>query len=196
MAERSPQTPLDCPPERCIPIEQLNTSLGFTLLEPETVPEDFVLESRKVFENSGPGAPQPGAVGPSDVLAPPSSVLMEFRFRGSPAIPGITLIETSLEPGDPETLSLQAANCAEEVDAGDGQTFYINGTYTLSVAPDESTHVLCKDPNGSGDFHSIVAKRGNVLIEVVAFPEVRITKEEIIEFVKSLRPAESDAPPD
>lgn len=195
VSEQSNQTSLGCPPERCIAIEQANSELGFNILVPEFVPEDFSLERRELLENTAPGAAPPGDTGSGDVLSSPSSVLMEFRFRGSPAIPGITLLETSLEPGDLGALSVRNTDCAEEINSDSGQIFYINGTYTLMVSADESSYMLCRNEGQSGDFHSVVAIRGNVLIEVVAFPEVRITKEEIIEFVKSLRPAETDVQP-
>ena len=120
---------------------------------------------------------------------------MDFRFRGSPAIPGLSLIQTSLGPTGRSTSLSLAPGCAERVDYPGGEMYYINGSYTLDLTEDESTVIVCGDRDGTRlEVHSVVAKRGNVLIEVFAFPEVRITKEEIIDFVKSLQPAEEGTP--
>jgi hypothetical protein len=180
-----------CPAERCIDIDEANAVLGFDILEPSFIPDDFVLDRRELVEDLAPGAPVPGSTGAAQPLGPPSTILTDFRFRGSPALPGITLLQSSLGS---RTLHLATPDCAEIISTESGPLFYIDSGYILDVSADGTEQFLCRDTSMAlRDVHNVIAVRGDTLVEVIAFPEVRISKDEIIALVKSLGPAESDS---
>ena len=186
-----PASNRQCPAERCIDIDEANAVLGFEVLEPSYIPDDFVLDRRELVENVAPGAPVPGGTGVAQPLGSPSAILTDFRFRGSPALPGITLLQSSLAN---RTFRLTTPDCAETISTDSGPLFYINGGYILDVSEDGTEQFLCRDTSmPPRDVHNVVAVRGDMLVEVIAFPEVQISKDEIIELVKSLGPAESDS---
>ena len=185
-----PASERQCPAERCIDIDEANAVLGFEVLEPSYIPDDFALDRRELIENLAPGAPVPGSTGPVEVLGPPTSILSDFRFRGSMALPGIILIQTSL--GGME-FRLAGPDCAETLSTDAGPLYYVHGMSVFDQSADGTEQSLCRDTTAPPrDIHNIIAVRGNTLIEVIAFPEVGISKDEIIELAKSLRPAESD----
>jgi hypothetical protein len=185
-----PASTRPCPVERCVDIDEANAVLGFEVLEPSYTPDDFSLDRRELVENLAPGAPAPGGPGTAQPLGTPSTILTEFRFHGSPALPGITLLQSSIAT---RTLRLATPDCAETISTDSGPLFYINGGYILDVSEDGTEQFLCRDTSmPSRDVHNVIAVRGATLIEVTAFPEVRVSKDEIIELVKSLGPAVSD----
>ena len=164
--------------------------LGFEVLETSYIHDDFILDRRELGENLAPGAPFPGATGGVEPLDPPSTILTDFRFRGSPALPGITLLQSSLAS---RTFRLSTPDCAETITTDSGPLFYINGGYILDVSEDGTEQFLCRDTSmPSRDVHNVIAVRGDTLVEIFAFPEVGISKDEIIALAKSLVPAISD----
>ena len=185
-----PASNRQCPAERCIDIDEANATLGFEVLEPSFIPDDFVLDRRELVENVAPGAPVPGGTGAVQPLGSPSTILTDFRFRGSPNLPGITLVQSSLAG---LRFRLEGPACAETVSTDSGPLFYIHGNYLLGVSEDGTEQVLCKDTlMPPREVHNVIAVRGSTLVEIFAFPEVGISKDEIIELAKSLLPAVSD----
>jgi hypothetical protein len=148
------------------------------------------MERRELVGSLEPGAPSPGGSGTSEALGPPTSILTDFRFRGSVALPGITVLQsvlpfTAMRPVRPD--------CAEIIPTESGPLFYINGPYSFEISDDGAEFMLCRDMSmPPRDVHHVITVRGGTLVEVVAFPEVRVSKEEIIEMVKSLQPAETE----
>jgi hypothetical protein len=185
-----PASNRQCPAERCIDIDEANATLGFEVLEPSFIPDDFVLDRRELVENLAPGAPIPGGTGAVQPLDTPSAILTDFRFRGSPNLPGITLLQSSLAG---LSFRLEGPDCAETVSTDSGPLFYVHGNYLLGVSEDATEQVLCKDTlMPPRDVHNVIAVRGDTLVEIFAFPEVGISKDEIIALAKSLVPAISD----
>jgi hypothetical protein len=177
---------LSCPPERCVSLEEAGAVLDFEVLEPAFLPDEFSLDRRGFVENLAPGAPAPGSPGTSTPVGPPSSILTEFRFKGSPALPGISLIQTALgglsyKPGGPY--------CAEIIAYEGGPLLYINGSYSFEDSMDGADQLICKsDLVSPRDVHNVIIVRNDSIVELIAFPEVHISKDEIIEMAKSLRP--------
>jgi len=185
-----------CAPPLCQPIDEIEGLVGFRPLEPSELPAGFALYSRQVPARTFPSGPREGLAGnqPPEAGTPeaaqPVAVTIEYRLHGSPHIHALIITETVLPPSlnDP-TLKLAGDGCGERVVVRGAAAIYGRGSGMLSRGSSLNEWLACaqKGPTDR-DVHVLFLIRGNLLIQIKAFPEAGITREQILEVAASLSP--------
>ena len=167
-----------CPESRCVSVREAVNELEWAFFEPEALPANFELYSRVLEQDP----PTPGAT-PSE---PSFTVLHQFRFQGSENIPGILMVQ-SRPRGEFASLQPQSEDCGGMVNTGVGPVYYTEGLIRLLPAPDASLWLVCRDDtSGQEQTHSIVLVKDGILLELVAFADSGISKDEFLALVESL----------
>ncbi len=190
----------DCPEPRCISRAKAAEELGFAVWEPLDLPEGFAIYERTVrTPRNGQSAPDadpsrftPGEPPPTLTNSrPPLVLLLNYRFNESPNVAGIMVAEAAHASAGTELhLQVPEQACGEVLKGKRGVLVYVNGSAEAQPGASEGEWSVCKVPeNPPRDAHTVMLTRGNVLIEVVAFPEAGVSKEEILRLADSLMEA-------
>lgn len=159
------------------------------------IPEGFVLDSRTLLPGDGSDLP-PGAIkdpksGP-EVGSGHPRLITTYRFQNSVNVPGIVL--TEYRPGAEGTevdLSPAQDGCGEELAQPDGEMFYANGFVSKEPGPVEGQLNVCLVAESPArDVHTVLVARGDILVEVLVFPESGLTRDEVLGVASSLTEAE------
>jgi hypothetical protein len=68
--------------------------------------------------------------------------------------------------------------------------YYSEGLVRLLAVPEENLWLVCMDETaGHGATHSVILVTEGVLIEIIAFPEAGVSRDDVLELVNSLVPA-------
>jgi hypothetical protein len=190
----------DCPEPRCISREQATRELGFAPWEPTELPEGFEIFGRAVrsprIGESPPGTePQlslPGQAPPTLTTAQqPRTLYLEYRFNESLNVAGIVVTESvHTSPGTDIRLQVRDQACGEVINAGQERLVYVHG-FAVAEPGAGGEWWICKVPEEPPrNSHTVMLTRGEVLIEVVAFPEAGVSKEDILRLAQSFVEAE------
>jgi hypothetical protein len=119
-------------------------------------------------------------------------VLLNYRYKDSPNVPGITISEIHIRGGDvpgdlPLHLELSGPNCGESVALDGAMVFYVHGVAGVQDVGGGTLDV-CKTKDRDAHYAAITV--GNVLVEVLAFSETNVSKDDVVRIAGSLRPAE------
>jgi hypothetical protein len=117
---------------------------------------------------------------------------MEYRFNRSLNVPAILVSESAqAQPGTALRLSLKEESCGEILKASQGDLVYFSGPVELDEGVAAGEWLACKvEETPQRDFHTVLLTRGHVLIEVVAFPEAGVSREDIIRLAGSFAEAQ------
>jgi hypothetical protein len=175
-----------CPEQRCVDVEVALDTLGHSFLEPATLPQGFGLHSRTLSQD----APAPGVPAGS----PAYSVYEEFRFQGSLNLPGILVIQSWPFAEGEVRIQPQDESCGGLESSAVGPIYYAAGLVRVLPVPEQALWLVCLDETaGHEQTHYVVTAANGGLIEIVAFPESGVTKDEVIALVDSLLPVAATA---
>lgn len=176
------QAATSCPDSRCVSTSAAVDAIGWTFLEPSILPSDFELYSRTVERDPPqPGAPQEGRF----------TVFLDFRFRGSPNVPGVIVTQTRPLDGAEISVRPRLPECGELSQSSAGAYYYVKGLISVLTGPQADLFLVCRDEaSPHAETHSVVMARDGILIEVLAFPEAGVDREELLLLLESLRPAD------
>jgi hypothetical protein len=166
-----PQSELtrECVGPDCMSLEEIEALVGFVPLEPQDLPEGYVLYARYVLEDEIPleareRIAEARGVPLSEVptVAPPTTVHIEYRFHSRPFVPVINIVET--RSSVPTSLSTPTPECGEEVPLRGQAAFYGEGSG--SVTWNETGHwTIC--PNaGDSTIGNVVFLKDEILVEL------------------------------
>ena len=192
-AEVGAATP--CPLVRCVPLQEAQSLLGFRPLEPTLLPNGFELYARRVdsfeiplalreIEAAARGVPLSAV---PEKSAP--SLSLEYRFRDSASVLAIVILEDIVEV-PAISLSPERPGCIEPVSLAGGPAFYGVGVGRISPGPSPGSWLVCaqETPNDR-QIHVVIMARGNVLVQIRAFHESNLTRQDVLRLADSLRPA-------
>ena len=180
----------------CVTPTQVKADVGFEPFEPQELPDGFGLFARTVprlqlSQKVREVLARERGVNVEDVPAeyPPDSVLLDYRFRGSPNVIAVSVFETRVGPAGSEVvLLLAAADCGEKLLAGSWHVIYGRGTGTPVPSDSPEAWLVCpRQHPADRDLHVAFVSRGNVIVEIRAFPEANVTKEDVLRMAASLR---------
>ena len=183
----------DCAEPSCISAATASEVLGFAVFEPLVLPEGFSLASRALHPANGADAP-PGAARASDASLKPEQprLVITYRFDASVNVPAIVLTESrpASQGTDVELLAAREG-CAEVVEDRDRRVFYVNGFASKEPGAVEGRILVCSvEEAPARDAHTVLVAIGDVLVEMLAFPESGVSKEEMLALANSLAEAE------
>jgi hypothetical protein len=181
-----------CPPELCVPLDAAKSQLGFQVLQPTQLPDGFSLHARTLLRESAPPGPQASGPPAPDPSGRPTGVLLDYRYKDSPNVPGITISEIQIGRNDPSGapplhLELSGPNCGESVTLDHATVFYVHGVAGVQMLGGGTLNV-CKTEDRDAHYAAITV--GNVLVEVLAFSETNVSKDDVMRIAGSLQPAE------
>jgi hypothetical protein len=182
----------DCSSEQCVSLTEASAQVGFPILIPEQLPSGFSLFSRGIMPFTSAPTFAVGASAPAVNVAPQyASLALDYRFQGSPNVPGILITERLLPrvdglPDDRRRLTAEPG-CAESINSKAGAAFYVQGVGSTQEDDAGQLHV-CKTDERSAHYAALLD--GDVLIEVLAFPESNVSKQDFVDLLKSLQLAE------
>ena len=186
----------DCPEPRCISRSQAAQELGFAIWEPLELPAGFAIYERQL-RTPRIGQSPPGTETSQVSLgeAPPvletsrvsAVLLLDYRFKESLNVAGIVITEAAhASPGTKLHLSVPGESCGEVLKGKQGVIVYINGLAEAQPAASEGEWSVCRVPESPPrNAHTVMLTRGHVLIEVLAFPEAGVSREEILRLAES-----------
>jgi len=191
----------DCPAPRCISRQEAASELGFAIWEPVDLPAGFTIYARTIrtprIGQSPPGTDPlqspPGEAPPTlTTLQLPKTLYLEYRFHDSPNVAGIVVAESAhAGRGTKVKLRVRDQACGELVNGRQGELVYVNGSAITEPGASDDEWWICKVPEEPPrNSHTVVLTRGQVLIEVVAFPEAGVSKEDILRLAQSFVEAE------
>jgi hypothetical protein len=168
----------------CLTLDEARNEVGFDLLVPFALPERFGLYSIQAFPNEPPPT-QPNKR-PSNTLA------LDYRLLESLHVPGVLILETAIPANQRIDLVAAGADCGERLLVAGNPTFIAKGGGTLTT-DDLITWQACGDTFSDALEEKIapywlVTIRGNVIIEIKAYPETRVTREQLIAIAESMVP--------
>jgi hypothetical protein len=168
-----------CPAERCIAVQTVLDTLGRPFLEPTSLPDDYELYSRSLAaDGTAPG---------TDPAKATYTLFSQYRFRSSPNVPAIIVSQSWPFTGNSAEIKPQDSTCGELEASAIGPIYYVEGLVRVLPVPEENLWLVCKDETeGHDETHYIVAATNGGLIEIIAFPEAGVTKEDMMLFVNSL----------
>ncbi|HLF78196.1 MAG TPA: hypothetical protein VJB57_11980 [Dehalococcoidia bacterium] len=184
-----------CPLSQCTALAEAQSILGFRPVEPAFLPDGWQLYSRRVesFELPLPARELEARARGVPISAIPEksqpTLTLEYRFQSSNFVPAIFMRE---EPADAPVVSLspQTPGCAEPVNVGGATALYGLGEGRVVRGQTPGQWLACaQDTPTDRQAHFLVVARGNVVIHVRAFPEAKLTKEDVLKIAASLRPA-------
>jgi len=117
----------------------------------------------------------------------PAILLLDYRFNESLSVPGIVVTESAqATPGTKLELVLADKSCGEIQNLAHGKAIYVNGAAEIRPGIREGQWMVCKVPESPPrDAHTVMLTKGHVLIEVVAFPEAGVSRQEILRLAES-----------
>jgi len=116
----------------------------------------------------------------------PTTLVLDYRYLGSSPIPALTLLETRALTG-PVGLFLGDDSCGEVIQLPEGAVFYGKGAGTLVVDDNSHDYYVCPADGPPGlDIHTAYLAKGELFIEIKAFPEARVTRDDILKLAASL----------
>ncbi len=181
----------DCPAQDCIPAAEASAQLGFTILEPSYVPPNFALYDRTLLRDMPPVTVSivPNAQS-GDGTGRAHSVVLQYRFKGSPNVPFLTVTEEGAHAGGPElstgaVIQLTRPDCAETITVGKSTIYYVHGLAALTT-DGAGTYDLCKSEDR--DMHYAAMILDKVVVEIMGFTESGISKDDVIKIASSLHP--------
>jgi hypothetical protein len=190
----------DCPPPRCISHAQAEEQLGFPVWEPSELPQGYALYSRTVSAPGMRDLPRGGDIGsftpgPAPTLTTGRRALtlqLDYRFHQSLYVPGIVVSESALgPPGTTLTLVVPDITCGESIEKGALRLIYVYGAADVEPTSREGEFNVCRVPETpERNLHTVLLVRGQILIEVLAFGEGGVSKEEVITLAGSFAEAE------
>ena len=188
---------LDCLEPRCISVAAAEEALGFDILEPRHIPDGFHLDERQLLP--GPDGRQPGGASPdraevSSVSGQglPQRLVLTYRFQGSANVAPILVTESRMVPPG-VTVELVPASplCGEVGQESVGAVFYVNGFAGIEPGKVEGELLVCAlVETPTRDAHTVLVATGDVLVEVLAFPESGLSKDQMLDVALSLAEAE------
>ena len=184
---------LDCPPPDCVHLDEAREMLGFAPFEPQVLPEEFKLVARTLQPSEGPERPgDEEARRDRPVSRVVAYLQTAYRFRSSVNPPGMIVLQSrQAPPNGAISLTLQGDGCGEVTSDSQGQVFYTEGFAALQPSGEYGAFLLCKiDEVPARRSHTVLVSRGSVLIQILAFPESGVTKDEILAAADSLTQAE------
>ncbi len=112
---------------------------------------------------------------------------MDYRLISSSHIPALTVIETIVPPVENVTLVLESPGCGEEIPSDGRKIFYGLGDGSAYSGDDLGTWYVCAS-NGPGGraAHAAFFAHENIIVEIKAFPESGISKDDIIRIASSI----------
>lgn len=180
---------MECVGTECMSPEEIESLVGFTPLEPQSLPDGYVLYGRYVLEDEIPlqareRIAEARGVPLSEVpmFAPPTTVHLEYRFEGRAFVPLITLIETKVD--DAAVLSMPSPDCGEEIQMGDRLVIYGEGAGSV-VQEDPTRWHACPSHGGTGAIGNAVFLEDGVLVEVKV-PLEHLSRDEVLGIVRSM----------
>jgi hypothetical protein len=121
-------------------------------------------------------------------------VFEEFRFQGSSNVPGILLIQSWPFPDRQVRIQTQDESCGTLEPTALGPVYYAAGLVRILPVPEQNLWLVCLDESaGHEHTHFVVAAANGGLIEIIAFPESGVSKEEVVSLVSSLLPVSVSA---
>jgi hypothetical protein len=186
---------MPCPLARCVALGEAQSLLGFQPIEPSFLPDGWSLYSRRVESTELPPMvreieARSRGIPISDVPLKSAPVLaLEYRFQDSNFVPAITIAEHRTEE-QVTSLSPETPGCATAVSLSTGTALYGMGAGRMQRGQTPGAWVGCaqQTPNDR-QAHVVMLTRGNILVQIRAFPEAKITREDILKIAASLRPA-------
>ena len=192
-AEVAAATP--CPLSRCVPLAEAQSLLGFRPLEPTVLPNGFDLYSRRVEGFAIPLAfreQQAIALGVPLSAVPEKSapsLSLEYHFMDSASVLAITIREDILD-APAVSLSPETPGCIEPVSLASGPAFYGVGVGGINRGPSPGSWLICAQRTpGDRQVHVVMMARGNVLVQIRAFHESNLTRQDVLRLADSLKPA-------
>ena len=179
---------VSCAGPRCISPTDAQRELGFLPVEPEALPEGFALYERYIpsLELSEEGREELAEQTEEAETATPSTLILDYRYLSSSPIPALTLFETRARGGKAH-VSMSEESCGEEVALLDGRVHYGRGVGSLVVDENGHDFYVCPADGPPGlDIHTAYLAKGEILIEIKAFPEARVTRDDILKIAASL----------
>ncbi|HLF79742.1 MAG TPA: hypothetical protein VJB57_19850 [Dehalococcoidia bacterium] len=172
-------------------IPDAEKTLGFRPLEPNVVPDGYALYSRSIPKREIP-ADVLSRLSPAEAKAEsqPAEIALEYRRNGSDFVPGILITETIDREGvGPVHLILAGPACGEEVTIGGQSAIYGLGNGSLYAGDNAREWLGCVETGPAKNIHVLLLTRGDVLIEIHAFPESGLTKDDVLRMAASLTEA-------
>ena len=179
---------ISCAGPRCIPPIDVQRELGFLPVEPEALPEDFGLYERYILDLdlSQEGRKEVAEQEDEAEALTPSTVILDYRYLGTSPIPALTLFETKARGGKAHVFMSEDA-CGEKVLLPEGSVYYARGVGNLVVDDNGHDFYVCPADGPPGlDIHTAYLAKGEILIEIKAFPEARVTRDDILKIAASL----------
>ncbi len=184
-----------CGAPQCVAIAQAEDSLTFRSIEPSFLPFGFHLSVRRVVTRPLPMPLRETLAAQRNVPltqvpeSVPAGLALEYRFANSDFVPAITVYE---EKADTPAVSfeLERPGCAEKIPMANGTVIYGLGKGTLNRGPTPGVWMVCAqvDPDEVKSHVAFFAS-GDVIVQVRAFPEANISREDFLKMAASFRPA-------
>lgn len=174
----------------CLTTREVEDLVGFTPLEPSLLPQGYVLYNRSVPLNEIPEAARERIAGAQGIsvdevptTAPPSSVLLEYRFQGRPYVPVIAITQTRTE-GDHVQVRLREPDCGDELQSAGHLLLYGEGLGSVLPGQEPGVWEACPS-SGDGPLGNVVFASNNVVVEQKAPLEV-LSREQILQMAESM----------
>jgi len=177
-----------CAGPRCVSPVDAQRELGFLPIEPEALPEGFGLHERYVLslDLSEQGRREIAEQGDEAEALTPSTLILDYRYLGSSPIPALTLFETKARGGRAHVFMLEEA-CGENVDLPEGSVYYGRGMGSRVVDDNGHDFHVCPAEGPPGlEVYSAYLAKGEIFIEIKAFPEAGVTRDDVLEIAASL----------
>jgi hypothetical protein len=185
-----------CASRACLGPSEVAAQAGFQHFEPTRLPGGYALYSRSLLtpriteEAKATLASQgenPGAS--ASVTSQPAVVALEYRLRESLYLPAMTILENRVQERSSITLRLAAPGCGELVAMPSGNAVYGLGALSFSPGDSASTWSVCVNlPPAGPAVHQVVLAAGPVMIQLAAFPESGLTRDQVLDVARSLQP--------
>ena len=179
-----------CPASDCILVADANAQLGFTILEPSYLPPNFALYDRALQRGSALSGLQLNSGGhPEHGNGKAQSIVLQYRFKGSPNIITLNVLEQGVHNGADLTsdgrIDLTGPDCGETITIGKQTIYYVHGLATVTSNGD-GVFDFCKADDRDVHYAALIA--GKVFVEVIGFAESGISKDDVIKLASSLHP--------
>lgn len=177
-----------CAGPRCLSPAEILEQLGFLPIEPSTLPPQFSLYERYVLrpELTESGSEELQKADPSAVAPSPTTLILAYRYLETSPLPSLLVIETRTLAG-PAHLRLDDPSCGDVVHLREGTVYYGAGAGTLVADDNGQDFRVCPMDGPPGlELHTAFVAGGGIVIEIKAFPEARVTKNDILGVAASL----------
>jgi hypothetical protein len=166
-------------------IDEARDATGFNPFLPLDMPERFGLYSIQAINN----APPPNQSDSQQL----TSLALDYRLLQSLHVPGVLIIETAIPLEESVEVLAESPGCGEELTVGGSPALIAKGGGSLTRGDDPSVWRACGDTFADPIEEEIapywlVTVRGNVIIEIKAYPETMVTREQLIAIAESMVP--------